>query len=174
MEKFSKFVEKSKGIFIVLAIITGVGIALSFYSNQALFENLNKLEGDVIGGDSREVTIELDYSSKNGIFAVQAINAQENSITARVFDPFGSEISSLVLSNEPLEEQFEIIDSGTYKLQIENSAQENAQVIGFIGEAPDAGKRSIVFVSGYLLIIGLLGMGAVGIFIVKQKRKSFS
>jgi len=166
--------EKSKVLFIILGIITGVGIVLSFYSNQALFQNLNKLEGEVISGESIEVIIELDYSSKNGIFAVQATNAQENFITAKVFDPFGSEISSLVLSNEPREEQFEIIDSGAYKLQVQNSGQENTHVIGFIGASPDAVKRSIVFISGYLLIIGLLGMGAVGIYIVKQRRKSFS
>ena len=90
-------------------------------------------------------------------------------ISARVVDPFGSQIVSKVIDSESYQEQFEITSSGTFTLIIENSG-EFSDVVGAIGHVPDATK--VVRITGtFLLIIGLVGMGVVGIYAVKNRRR---
>jgi hypothetical protein len=43
-----------------------------------------------------------------------------------------------------------------------------------IGPEPDAGKKSLGFISLYILIVGLIGMVGVAIYAIKNRKKSFS
>lgn len=149
-----------------------VGIVLSFYGNQVIFEDLSKKEGDVRFGENLEVTIELDESkNKRGIYAIQILNFKEGVFSASVYDPLGIEIESISIKEEVFEGSFDIISSGTYQLIIESSDQEETRVLGVIGPEPDAGAKSLGFISLYILIIGIIGMAVVGIYAIKNRRK---
>ena len=102
---------------------------------------------------------------------MQTMQFQEGMISARVVDPFGSQIVSKVIDSESYQEQFEITSSGTFTLIIENSG-EFSDVVGAIGHVPDSTKVSIGITGTFLLIAGLIGMGVVGIYAVKNRRRN--
>ena len=158
----------------IVGSIVGVGIILSFYGNQVIFEDLNKGEGQVKFGENLIIPVELDNTeTQTGIYAVQIINFKEG-ITAKILDPFDKEIESQSMDKEVFEGRFNIAVSGIYKLVIENIDEKEIKVFGVIGPEPDAGKKSLGFISLYILIIGLIGMVGVAIYAIKNRKKSFS
>jgi hypothetical protein len=167
--------EKTRVLFVVVSGLVGLGIVLSFYGNQIMFEDLSKGEEQIKFGENLTIEIELDNTKTHtGIYAIQIMNFKEKTITATIIDPFGMTIKSQLVSKESFEERFEIITPGLHKLIIENSDNEEKHVFGVIGPEPDAGKKSLVFVSFYIIIIGLIGMVIVAIYLIKNRRKSFS
>ena len=166
--------QKSGILFVIVGSIVGVGIILSFYGNQVIFEDLNKGEGQVKFGENLIIPVELDNTeTQTGIYAVQIINFKEG-ITAKIVDPFDKEIESQLIDEEVFEGRFNIAVSGIYKLVIENIDEKEIKIFGVIGPEPDAGKKSLGFVSLYILIIGLIGMVGVAIYAIKNRKKSFS
>jgi len=166
--------QKSGILFVIVGSIVGVGIILSFYGNQVIFEDLNKGEGQVKFGENLIIPVELDNTeTQTGIYAVQIINFKEG-ITAKIVDPFDKEIESQLIDEEVFEGRFNIAVSGIYKLVIENTDEKEIKVFGVIGPEPDAGKKSLGFISLYILIIGLIGMAGVAIYAIKNRKKSFS
>ena len=166
--------QKSGILFVIVGSIVGVGIILSFYGNQVIFEDLNKGEGQVKFGENLIIPVELDNTeTQTGIYAVQIINFKEG-ITAKIVDPFDKEIESQLIDEEVLEGRFNIAVSGIYKLVIENTDEKEIKVFGVIEPEPDAGKKSLGFISLYILIIGLIGMVGVAIYAIKNRKKSFS
>jgi len=89
-------------------------------------------------------------------------------------DPFDNEIESQLIEEEDFEGQFKITKSGIYKLVIENPNEKEIKISGVIGPEPDAGKKSLGFISLYVLIIGLIGMAIVPIYAIKNRKRSFS
>jgi len=159
---------------VIVGSIVGVGIILSFYGNQVIFEDLNKGEGQVKFGENLIIPVELDNTeTQTGIYAIQIINFKEG-ITAKILDPFDKEIESQLIDKEVFEGRFNIVVSGIYKLVIENTDEKEIKVFGVIGPEPDAGKKSLGFISLYILIIGLIGMVGVAIYAIKNRKKSFS
>ncbi|MEK6907646.1 MAG: hypothetical protein AABX92_00025 [Thermoproteota archaeon] len=166
--------QKSGILFVIVGSIVGVGIILSFYGNQVIFEDLNKGEGQVKFGENLIIPVELDNTeTQTGIYAVQIINFKEG-ITAKILDPFDKEIESQLIDEEVFEGRFNIAVSGIYKLVIENTDEKEIKIFGVIGPEPDAGKKSLGFISLYILIIGLIGMAGVAIYAIKNRKKSFS
>lgn len=137
-----------------------------------IFEDLAKSEGDIKVGNKLEISTELDETiNKNGIYAVQILDFKEGVFSASVYDPLGIEIESQSIGKEVFEGKFDIISSGTYLLVIESNSQEESKVYGVIGPEPDAGVKSIGFISLYILVIGLIGMVGVAIYAIKNRRK---
>ncbi|MEK6929355.1 MAG: hypothetical protein AABZ42_01630 [Thermoproteota archaeon] len=166
--------QKSGILFVIVGSIVGVGIILSFYGNQVIFEDLNKGEGQVKFGENLIIPVELDNTeTQTGIYAVQIINFKEG-ITAKILDPFDKEIESQLIDEEVFEGRFNVAVSGIYKLVIENTDEKEIKIFGVIGPEPDAGKKSLGFISLYILIIGLIGMVGVAIYAIKNRKKSFS
>ncbi len=166
--------QRSGILFVIVGSIVGVGIILSFYGNQVIFEDLIKGEGQVKFGENLIIPVELDNTeTQTGIYAVQIINFKEG-ITAKILDPFDKEIESQLIDEEVFEGRFNIAISGIYKLVIENTDEKEIKIFGVIGPEPDAGKKSLGFISLYILIIGLIGMVGVTIYAIKNRKKSFS
>ena len=166
--------QRSGILFVIVGSIVGVGIILSFYGNQVIFEDLIKGEGQVKFGENLIIPVELDNTeTQTGIYAVQIINFKEG-ITAKILDPFDKEIESQLIDEEVFEGRFNIVVSGIYKLVIENTDEKEIKIFGVIGPEPDAGKKSLGFISLYILIIGLIGMVGVVIYAIKNRKKSFS
>ena len=166
--------QRSGILFVIVGSIVGVGIILSFYGNQVIFEDLIKGEGQVKFGENLIIPVELDnMETQTGIYAIQIINFKEG-ITAKILDPFDKEIESQLIDEEVFEGRFNIAVSGIYKLVIENTDEKEIKIFGVIGPEPDAGKKSLGFISLYILIIGLIGMVGVAIYAIKNRKKSFS
>ena len=166
--------QRSGILFVIVGSIVGIGIILSFYGNQVIFEDLIKGESQVKGKGDLIIPVELDNTeTQTGIYAIQIINFREG-ITAKILDPFDKEIEFQSINEEVFEGRFNIAVSGIYKLVIENTDEEEIKVFGVIGPEPDAGKKSLGFISLYILIIGLIGMVGVAIYAIKNRKKSFS
>ena len=160
-------------LFVIVGGIVCAGVVLSFYGNQVIFEDLIKVEGQIKVGESLIIPVELDSKeTQNGIYAIQIIDSK--GILAKILDPSDMEIESQSINEEDFEGQFRIITSGTYKLVIENTNEKEVRIFGVIGPEPDAGKKSLGFISLYVLIIGLIGMVIVPIYAIKNRKRSFS
>ena len=158
----------------IVSSIVGVGIILSFYGNQVIFEDLIKGEGQVKFGENLIIPVELDNTeTQTGIYAIQIINFKEG-ITAKILDPHDKEIESQAINEEVFEGRFNITMSGIYKLVIENTDEKEIKIFGVIGPEPDAGKKSLVSISPWILIIGLIGVVGVAIYAIKNRKKSLS
>lgn len=161
-------------LFVVVGSIIGIGIILSFYGNQVIFEDLIKGEGQIKFGENLTIPVELDsMKTQTGIYAIQIIDFKKG-VTAKILDPFDKEIESQSINEEAFEGRFDIAVSGIYKLVIENTDEKEIKIFGVIGPEPDAGKKSLGFISLYILIIGLIGMVGVAIYAIKNRKKSFS
>ncbi|GDY15257.1 hypothetical protein LBMAG54_01130 [Nitrosopumilaceae archaeon] len=158
----------------IVGSIVGVGIILSFYGNQVIFEDLIKGEGQVKFGENLIIPVELDNTeTQTGIYAIQIINFREG-ITAKILDPSDKEIESQSINEEVFEGRFNITMSGIYKLVIENTDEKEIKIFGVIGPEPDAGKKSLVSISPWILIIGLIGVVGVAIYAIKNRKKALS
>jgi len=166
--------QKTGILFVIVGGIVGLGIILSFYGNQVIFEDLIKGEGQVKSGENLVIPVEFNgVQTQNGIYAIQIIDFKKG-VTVKILDPFDREIESQTINQEVFEGQFKIEESGTYKLVIENSDENEIKVFGVIGLEPDAGKKSLGFISLYILVIGLAGMVVTAIYVIKNRKKSFS
>ena len=166
---------KKSGILLVgFAALIGVGIILSFYGSSVIFEDLNQDDGNVGLEQDLIVEAELDHTeTKKGIYAIQIINFESGIVTVNILDPFNTIIESQSINEEAYEGLFDITTSGTYKLSIENTG-EQVKIFGVIGPEPDAGKKSLPFISFAILIIGLIGMSGLAVYMVINRQKSIS
>ena len=160
-------------LLIIMGGILAAGLVLSFYAAQWTTENLSRSDDTLSGGESLEIIAELDpATSQTGIFAVNILDFEEGAISAKVFDPVGAQIISEIFETDRYQETFEVISKGSHRLVIENSGIEDSQVFGAIGHMPSDNITYLNYAGFYLLIAGLIGMGAVGIYAVKNKRKA--
>ena len=166
---------KKSGIFLaVVGGLVGVGIILSFYGNNVIFEDLIQKDGDVGSGQDLIVEVELDNTeTQTGIYAVQIIDFESATVTASILDPFNTLIESQSINQEVYEGLFDVTTSGTYKLLIENTG-EQVKIFGVIGPEPDSGKKSLGIISLYILVMGLIGMFIVTVYIVIKRKKDAS
>lgn len=165
--------EKPLIFLLIVGIILGVGIALSFYGAQLSTQNLVVKDETISPGDTAEVTIDLNPEViETGVYALLLDDFKENSISILVLDPLGSEIISGIVEKESSEERFEIISSGIYKLEVENIGTEETYIVAGLGYMPEAGTLSVGITGFYLVIVGLIGIVGVGFFAVKNRRKN--
>ncbi len=165
--------QKTGILFVIVGGIVCTGIILSFYGNQVIFEDLIKGEGQIKIGESLTIPAEIDNKeTQNGIYAIQIMDSK--GVKAKILDPSDMEIESHSINEEDFEGQFKIATSGIYKLVIENISDKEVRIFGVIGPEPDAGKKSLGFISLYVLIIGLIGMIIVPIYAIKNRKRTFS
>ncbi|HUT05474.1 MAG TPA: hypothetical protein VMW74_02135 [Nitrosopumilaceae archaeon] len=163
--------KKSVILLIIVGSLIGVGIILSFYGNYLLFEGLIQNNGDVGLGQSLIIEVELDHTeTQKGIYAVQIIDVEGESVSASILDPFNQEIESHLIEQKLHEGFFDVATSGNYKLIIENSGDQ-VKIFGVIGPEPDAWKKSLDSISLIILAMGLIGMvGIAGYTVIKRKK----
>jgi len=162
--------EKTGLVIIVSGAIIVIGLVLLALGNQVILDSVNQGDGKV--SINQDITVSTSIDSKKtsvGIFAVQVIDIKENIFSAKILDPLGIEIITLKVNEETIEEKFDVIESGIYKLVIQSSIQEKSQVFGAIGPLPDEGKKTISFISVYVVIIGMIGLFGAGILKIKKR-----
>jgi len=160
-------------LFLLMVVgILAAGIILSFYGAQLTTQDIIVKEESIAPGSAVEVSIELDPKvGETGVFAVLLEKFEEDSISVSVYDPSGSEIISNIAEKETTEERFEIISSGTYKLEIKNSGLEESQIVAGLGYMPEAGTLSVGITGFFLLIVGLIGIVGIGFYAVRNRKK---
>ena len=164
--------KKSGILLFVVGGLIGVGIILSFYGNYVVFEDLVRVEGDIGTGEELAVEVEIDNTkTQSGVYAVQIIEYKGEPVTANIIDPSNSIIESQEIGEKAHEGYFDVINSGTYKLIIENRG-DKVTVFGVIGPEPDDTKKSLTFISLYILVIGLFGMAGVAAYLVVSRRRA--
>lgn len=158
-----------------LALVGGliaVGITLSFYGSYVTVKDLTQVDGNIGDGESLEITIELDpIINEIGVYAVQTMDINKGDISIQILDPSGSQIISKTIEMESFQEQFDISDKGNFRLVIENSG-DSTEVIGAIGHLPDSSGNLISITGFFLLVVGLLGIVGLGIYVVKNRKRS--
>ena len=163
--------QKATVLLLIVGSILGFGIILSFYGNQVLFEDLSRGEGSIKTGEDLVITSELDGTDyQNGIYAVQMTEYRDG-VLVQIFDPFDVVIESEQIGGDLFEGRFKVGSDGTYKMVVKNSGSDQVGIFGVIGPEPEAGAKSLGFISMYVLAIGLLGMAGVGIFALKKRRR---
>ncbi|MHA7734555.1 hypothetical protein [Nitrosopumilus sp. S6] len=165
--------QKAGVILVVSGALIVIGLVLLAVGNQVILEGVFQGNGKI--SSNQDLIISGEFNSEEssvGVFAVQVMEFKENRVSAKILDPFENEIVSKNIDEETIEEEFDIFDTGEYKLIIQSNSNEETQVFGAIGPRPDAGKKSLSFVSAYILIIGMVGLVGSGIYRIKSKKKS--
>ena len=147
-----------------------VGLGFSVIENQITLEGINQGNRKVSSTETVTVSVEIDREdTQTGIFAVQVMEFKENTISAKILDPSEIEIISQNVNEDTLEEEFDIVESGTYQLIIQSSADDEIYVTGAIGPLPDTDKKLILsIVSLAIMITGMIGLAITGIIGIKN------
>lgn len=162
--------EKTGLVIIASGAIIVIGLVLLALGNQVILDDVTQGDGKVSINQDIIVSTSIDSKKTSvGIFAVQVIDIKENIFSAKVLDPLGIEIIALKVNDKTIEEKFDVIESGIYKLVIQSSIEEKSQVFGAIGPLPDEGKKTISFISVYVVIIGMIGLFGAGILKIKKR-----
>ena len=165
--------QKSLIFLLFVGGLIAAGIILSFYGAQLTTQNLTVKEENLASMSSLEVIAELDpIISETGVYGIILNSFEDGKISVSVLDPDGTLILSNTIEKESTEERFEIISKGSYKLIIENSGSIESQVVAGIGHMPDALTISVGITGFYILIVGLIGIVGVGIYSVRNRKKT--
>jgi hypothetical protein len=97
---------------------------------------------------------------------------KDNTFSVQILDPFDSEIIFQTINEKTIEKEFDVLETGTYKLIIESTSNEEPIVFAAIGPLPDANKQLLGSISIIILAIGMIGLVVVGIYGIKYRRKS--
>ena len=166
--------QKSGLVFVIFGLLIVVGLVISVIENQITLEGINQGNGKVTSSEIVTISADIDReNTQTGIFAVQVMEFKENTISAKILDPSDIEIISQNVNEDTFEEEFDIVESGTYQLIIQSSDDEEIYVAGAIGPLPDADKKLIIStISLTILIVGMIGLVITGIIEIKNRKKS--
>ena len=165
--------QKSGIAVVVSGGIIIIGLFLLVLGNQSILEGIVQDDGKV--SSEQTITISKDFDSQTtstGIFAVQIIEFQEKVFSVKILDPFDIEIISQEIDGENIEDEFKVLDTGTYKLIIQSNSNEETQVFGAIGPLPDSGKKILGVIPVYVIVVGMIGLVGVGILGIKNRKRS--
>jgi hypothetical protein len=167
-------VQKTGLFLVIFGILIVAGLATSVIENQITLEGIIQGNGKVDVVQVVAISVDLDKNKTPiGIFAVQIMEFKENTFSAKILDPSGMEIISEKINEDTLEQEFKVLDSGNYELIVESSDDKERYVAGAIGPLPDANKKLIISsISTFCIIIGMVGLGIVAIYEIRNKRKS--
>ncbi len=150
-----------------------IGLILLVVGNQIILEGISQENGKVSSSQTLSISADFDLQeTSTGIFAVQIMEFKDNIFSAKVLDPFDSEIIFQTINEETIEKEFDVLETGTYKLIIESTSNEEPIVFAAIGPFPDANKQLFGFISLIILVVGMMGLVVVGIYGVKNRRRS--
>ena len=166
--------QKSGLIIVILGLLIATGLLVSIIGNQVTLEGIIQGNGKV--SSTQTVTISADFDMEKspiGVFAVQVMEFKENTIHMKILDPLDNEIISQDVDEDTVEEKFDVLQTGTYELIIYSSDDEGIYVTGAIGPLPDESKKFIIsMISTSTLIIGMVGLIVVGIYEIKNRKRS--
>lgn len=161
-------------IIVVLGLFIVSGLVVSIFENQITLEGINQENGKVSMAEKLTISVDLDMEkTPTGVFAVQVMDARKNTFSVKVLDPSDIEIMSQRIDSDTIEDEFDVLETGTYKLLIESSSDDDIYVAGAIGPLPDPYKKFIMSViDTSLIMIGMIGLTIIGIYGIKNRKRS--
>jgi len=150
-----------------------IGIGISFYQSQIETESITTQQQSLAPDASMTVSKNLDPDkSENGVYSIQISDFKDgDNVKADLVDPTGAVIVTRSVEKNPLQENFTISQLGNYTLQIQNSGQNETQVLGIIGYYPHG--ATILDVLGFIvLIVGLSGLAVGMMYLIKRRGKT--
>jgi len=166
-------VQKSGIMLMSSAALIAIGLLLLVLGNQIILEGISQGDGKVSASQTLSVSVDFDSQETSvGIFAVQIMEFKDNTFSVQILDPFESEIIFQTINEKTIEKEFDVLETGTYKLIIESTSNEEPIVFAAIGPLPDANKQLLGSISIIILAIGMIGLVVVGIYGIKYRRKS--
>jgi len=160
-------------VVVISGVVIIIGLFLLVLGNQAILEGIIQGNGKV--SSEQTLSIYNDFDSQitsTGIFAVQIMEFQDGIFSVKILDPLDIEIISHEIDEDTIEEEFKVLETGTYKLIIQSSSNEKIQVFGAIGPLPDSGKKILGFIPVYVIVAGMIGLAGVGIIGIKNRKRS--
>ena len=166
--------QKSGLITVIFGLLIVTGLVISIIGNQVTLEGISQGNGEVNLEQVVTVSVDLDRNeTPTGIFAVQIMEFKENTISMKILDPSNNEIMFQEINENTVEEKFKVLETGTYELIIQSSNDEGIYVTGAIGPLPDENKKNIIsIISTSILLIGMIGLITIGIYGIKNRKRS--
>ncbi len=161
-------------IVVIFGLLIVIGLIVSIVGNQFVLDGIMQGNGEVNSTQTVTIAANLDKDKTPiGIFAVQVMELKENTIQMKILDPSGIEITTQHVNNSSVEEKFNVLETGTYELIIYSSDNEGIYVTGAIGPVPDTSEKFIIsIISTSTLIIGMVGLVAVGTYEIRNRKRS--
>ena len=148
---------------------------LLIIGSQTITGDLVIKEGKINNLTQLEISTELDPDiNTQGVYAIQTIEGKEYDITAFVTDSSNDKIKDVSVNRNSFEDNFDIVNSGTYTLIISTSDTEEIGVVGGIGHVPDSTGVTISIAGFFVIILGMVGIMAVGFMMIRQRKKQSS
>ena len=155
------------------AVLIAIGLIVSVAGEQIIVAGFSQESGKVNSSQILSISVEFDsQDTPIGIFAVQIMEFKDNTFSAKILDPFDSEIISQSIMKKTTENKFDIFETGEYKLIIESNSNEEYIVFATIGPLPDASKLLLRPISMIILVSGMVGLVVVGIYGIINRRRS--
>jgi hypothetical protein len=166
-------VAKPRTILIISAILVIIGIGISFYQSEREMESITTQQQSLDPGSTMTVTKNLDPAkSKNGVYSVQISDFKDgDKVRANIIDQTGNTISTSMISKSQFQDNFTIFQLENYTLQIQNTGQNETQILGIIGYYPQ-GATILDVASVIVLTIGLIGLGVGMVKLIKKRGKT--
>ena len=164
-----------KIILVASAVLVLIGIALSVYQAQFTVENLANQEQKLAIGSQMIVSKDMnpDRDSK-GVYSTQVTDfGSDDKIKISIVDPYGTYVTTKLITKNPFQDFFNVSMNGTYKLQIENDGNREIQVLGIIGYYP-TGIEIIDLAGLVVLLAGLSGLAVGMMYLIRNRRKNVS
>ena len=160
---------------VIVGIMIGIGAALLFYGSQSITADIVIIEGQIDETNTVRIDVILDPKiNTEGVFAVQTLEENQQSILAVIFDPSGTQIIESTINQSSFEEIFDISEVGTYTLVIGTDSDEVISVVGGIGHVPDSSSYSISTAGFFILLSGMIGVVVLGILLVRERKMKSS
>ena len=156
---------------VIVGIMIGIGAALLFYGSQSITADIVIIEGQIDETNTVRIDVILDPKiNTEGVFAVQTLEENQQSILAVIFDPSGTQIIESTINQSSFEEIFDISEAVTYTLVIGPDSDEVISVVGGIGHVPDSSSYSISTAGFFILLSGMIGVVVLGILLVRERK----
>lgn len=185
--------QKASMLMIGSGAAIALGLALMAVGSQSILEGIAMDEKTVMPGSPVTLETELVRSySPEGIYAIHARDAG-GPVHVTITDPIGDVIESAEFGGqrsgewlggdgmwyqmsepeyvEGREGVFEVGRDGVYQIHAESSGTGEVDLFMAIGPQPDSYKRALGPVSAYMVMAGMVGMVATGVYKVVQKRR---
>ena len=160
---------------VAVGVLIAIGAMLLIFGSQTITGDLTIEEGKINSLRQLEIKKDLDPDvNSQGVYAIQTIEGKEYNITAIVIDSSNNEIRDVSVNRNSFEDNFDIEKSGTYTLIISTSETEEIGVVGGIGHVPDSTGVTISIAGFFVIVLGMVGIMAVGFMMIRQRKKQSS
>jgi hypothetical protein len=164
--------KKAHTILLIGGALVAAGMIISYYGADLATDDLAATQGTVKDGSPIEITKDLDPAiTEIGAFVVHSESFEDGNLKASLFDPGGAQIVSKTIDEISTEEQFEIKSKGTYKLVLENSAQEASAIIG-ITHMPEKSVLALNVLGQGVIVSGFVGLVIALVYLVVGRKRS--